>query len=392
MTQTIDPNSIVEAIARCLPPGTSPLPLHEPVFRGREWAYVKECLDSGWVSTAGPFVDRFERELERTTGARHAVAAVNGTAALHLALLLAGAGRDDEVIVPSLTFVATANAVTYCGAVPHFADCDEKTMGIDPSKLAGYLEDAAEVRGEECFNRRTGRRIAAVAPVHVFGHPVDLDPLADLCSRFRVKLVEDAAESLGSLYKGKHTGTLGLAAALSFNGNKIVTAGGGGAILTNDGEIARRAKHLSTTARVPGEWEFRHDETGYNYRLPNLNAALGLAQLEQLPGFLESKRALARKYLTAFEGVRGARIFREQEHVRSNCWLNVLVLDDAGLTREILERTHRRGILTRPCWSLLHRLPMYRGCPRMDLTVAEGLEGRIVCLPSSAGLEGTDAG
>lgn len=392
MPQTIDPHSIVEAIARCLPPGASAFPLHEPVFRGREWTYVKECLDSGWVSTAGPFVDRFERALEETTGARHAVATVNGTAALHLALLLAGAGRNDEVLVPSLTFVATANAVSYCGATPHFADCDEKSLGIDPSRLAGYLEEVAEIRGKECYNRLTGRRIAAIAPVHVFGHPVDLDPLTEVCSRFRLGLVEDAAESLGSLYKGKHTGTLGLVAALSFNGNKIVTAGGGGAILTNDGEIARRAKHLSTTARVPHPWEFVHDETGFNYRLPNLNAALGLAQLEQLPGFLESKRALARRYQSAFEGVHGARIFREQEHARSNYWLNVLILDDAGFAREILERTHRRGILTRPCWGLLHRLPMYCDCPRMDLTVAEGLEGRIVCLPSSAGLEGTHAG
>ena len=379
-------HEVLAALEACLPMGNGGVALHEPDLSGKELEYVSECISTGWVSSAGEFVNRFEKELAEFTGAARAVAVVNGTAALHLCLKIIGVEKDDEVIVPTLTFVATANAVSYCGAVPHFADCDERTLGLDPQKLLAYLEGQAEVRGGSCFNKQTGRRIKAVVPVHIFGHPVDLDPLQDVCSRFCLELVEDAAESLGSYYKGRHTGTLGRVSALSFNGNKIATTGGGGALLTNDERLADLAKHISTTARVPHRWEIKHDTLGFNYRMPNINAALGCAQLERLPGFLRNKRALAERYAGAFSRVRGITFFQEPGFARSNYWLNALVLDNENASARdvLLERTNGRGIMTRPAWTMLHRLPMYKGCPRMDLAVAEGLEQRIVNIPSSS--------
>ncbi|MBW1740306.1 MAG: LegC family aminotransferase [Deltaproteobacteria bacterium] len=363
--------------------------LHEPVFAGNEWAYVKECIDTGWVSSVGKFVDRFEEMLKDFTGAKKVVAVVNGTAALHMALLLAGVKHDDEVIVPALTFVATANAVSYLGAVPHFADSEEKTLGMDPSKLADHLAEIADVKDGCCYNTKTGRRIAAVVPMHVFGHPVDMDPLLKMCERFgRIPVVEDSAESLGSYYKGKHTGTFGKMGVLSFNGNKTITTGGGGAILTDDEELGKLAKHLATTAKVTHKWEYFHDHVGYNYRLPNINAALGCAQLEQLPEFLRKKRALAEKYVRAFEDVKGVRLFIEPDSCTSNYWLNALLLDTEDLTLrdEVLEKTNEAGFMTRPAWTLMHRLPMFEHCPRMDLSVAESLEKRLINIPSGAGL------
>lgn len=367
--------------------------LHEPHFFGKEWIYLKECLDTGWVSSAGKFVDRFEEDLAAYTGVRRAVAVVNGTAALHICLKLVGVEPADEVLVPSLTFVATANAVTYCGAIPHFVDCEERTLGLDPYLLGQYLEDIADVGATGCINRLTGRRIKAVVPMHAFGHPVDLDPLVEICRRFRLELVEDAAESLGSFYKGEHTGKKGMVSALSFNGNKVLTTGGGGAILTNDTELATYAKHLTTTAKLPHRWEFNHDMVGYNYRLPNLNAALGCAQLEQLPGFIASKRALARRYAAAFSSVPGVRFFIEPEFARSNYWLNVLLLDDeyAGERDAILAATNDAGIMTRPAWTPMHRLPMFASSPRMALSVTESLSARLINIPSSAFL-GEDYG
>jgi perosamine synthetase len=382
----LDIDRVVRTIREVIPPCPEQVPLHEPDLGGNSWAYVKECLDTNWVSTAGSFVDRFERELAGATGARFAVATVNGTAALHLCLLAAGVEPDEEVIVPALTFVGTANAVRYCGAVPHFADSEERTLGLDPGKLGDHLRQEAEVRGGACVNRRTGRRIRAVLPVHVFGHPVDLEPLAELCARFRLALVEDAAESLGSLYQGRHTGTIGRLGALSFNGNKIVTTGGGGAVLTDDAGLAGLAKHLSTTARTPHPWAHAHDRVGHNYRMPNLNAALGCAQLERLPELVARKRALAERYCRAFDGFAGARVFSEPGFARSNYWLNALLLapELAGDLEALLDRTNEAGLQTRPAWVPMHRLPMYAGCPRMDLTVAESLAARIVNLPSSA--------
>jgi perosamine synthetase len=284
--------------------------------------------------------------------------------------------------------VATANAVAYCGAVPHLVDSEAKTLGLDPRRLQDYLEEVAQVQGGECVHIRTGRIIRAVVAMHTYGHPVDLEPLLPVCQRFHLELVEDAAESMGSFYQGRHTGNWGKLAVLSFNGNKTITTGGGGAILTNDEELGRLAKHLTTTAKLPHRWEFFHDQIGYNYRLPNINAALGCAQLEQLPDFLEKKRALARRYEEAFRGVAGVTFFTEPEFAKSNYWMNVLLLDEdqAGELERVLEFTNDHGIMTRPAWTLMHRLPSFQDCPRMDLSVAENLVGRLINIPSSAQL------
>jgi len=390
MTHSSLPETIVSTL-RSLLPEEEFIGLHEPTFTGNEWTYVKDCLDTGWVSSVGKYVDRFEKELAEYTGVRHAVAVVNGTAALHICLLLAGVMPGDEVIIPALTFVATANAVAYTGAIPHFVDCDARTLGLDPQKLDGYLAEIAEVRDGVCFNRLSGRRIRAVVPMHTFGHPVDLDALTSVCERFNLEMIEDAAESLGSYYKGKHTGNWGKLSAMSFNGNKIMTTGGGGAILTNDSALAKLAKHLTTTAKTPHPWAFNHDMMAYNYRMPNLNAALGCAQLEQLPDFLERKRKLADRYAQAFASVAGVRFISEPEFARSNYWLNVLLLEQAEERDTVLETTNRHGIMTRPVWTLMHRLPMFLDCPRMNLSVAEDLEARLVNIPSSSRLESRHA-
>jgi len=386
VTEKLDLEAIANALKSVLRQEGQPIALHEPCFAGNEWAYVKECLDTGWVSSAGSYVDRFEAMLADFTGVKRVVATVNGTAALHICLKLAGVEPNDEVLLPSLTFVATANAITYCGAAPHFVDSAKKTLGLDPEKLLEYLRESAEVRGGACYDKKTHRRIAAVVPMHAFGHPVDLDPLAELCDRFNLVLIEDAAESMGSLYKGRHTGNWGRLSALSFNGNKIITTGGGGAILTNDDALADKAKHLATTAKMPHRWEYRHDRVGYNYRMPNINAALGCAQLEQLPLFIRSKRSLAENYRKAFDGMKGVRLFTEPDFARSNYWLNVLLLDRdcSHLLNELLEMTNNLGMMTRPVWTLMHRLPMFSDCPRMDLSVAEDLERRIINIPSSS--------
>lgn len=381
-------DEVMAALGSVLGQGPSSLALHEPQFAGNEWDYVKQCLDSGWVSSVGSFVDRFEQDIADYTGVKHAIAVVNGTAALHISLLLAGVGAGDEVLVPTLTFIATANAISYCGAVPHFVDSEERTLGVDPHKLTLYLEEIAVRHPDGCFNRQTGRRIKAVVPMHTFGHPVDLEPLCAVCQRLDIVMIEDAAESLGSFYKGRHTGHWGLLSALSFNGNKTITTGGGGAILTNDEELARRAKHLTTTAKVPHRWTFDHDLIGYNYRMPNINAALGCAQLERLPAVLELKRALAQQYDRAFADLAGMTFFREPNFARSNYWLNVLLLDqDNTVWRDkLMEAGNARGITMRPAWRLLHRLPMFASCPRMDVGTAESLERRIINIPSSAKL------
>jgi perosamine synthetase len=363
--------------------------LHEPRFGGREKEYLQRCIDSGWVSSGGPYVGEFEKKLAALCGTKFAIAIVNGTAALHAALHAIGVGQGDEVIVPTLTFVATANAVTYCGATPHFVDVDPSTLGVDPQKLRGHLERIGARKSGAFVNRETGRRIKAVVPVHVFGHPVDIDALKEVCEDFGLPIVEDATESLGSLYKGKPCGGLGDLGVLSFNGNKIVTTGGGGAIVTNDENLARRMKHLTTTAKQPHAWAFIHDEIGWNYRMPNLNAALGLAQLEELYGFVASKRALAERYAQAFAGMKGVTFVREPSNTKSNYWLNAILLDDdSGAARDsVLRASHEAGFLARPAWTPMHQLAMYKDCPRADLAVAESISRRLVNLPSSAGLE-----
>jgi perosamine synthetase len=360
--------------------------LHEPMFRGREWALVKDCLDSGWVSSVGAYVGAFEAKVAEACGANHAVAVMNGTAALHMAMLLSGVKPGDEVIVPALTFVATVNAVSYCHATPHFADVDARSLGLDPVKLRARLEQIGDITSDGLVNRETGRPIRAIAPMHTFGHPVDMDGLMALAEEFGLALIEDAAESLGSTYKGRKAGAIGRIGATSFNGNKTVTTGGGGAILMNDPDLHRRAKHLTTTAKVPHMWEFNHDEVGYNYRLPNLNAALGVAQMEQLPEMLAAKRRLAASYARRFAGVQGLAFYAERPDTEANYWLNVLLLDrsDRSLRDEVLTATNAAGYMTRPIWTAMHRLPMYAACPRDDLSVTEDLENRVINIPSSA--------
>ena len=368
--------------------GAGPVALHEPRFAGNEWNYLKECLDSTFVSSVGKFVDRFEADLAAFTGAKHAVAVVNGTAALHVALRLAGVLPGDEVLVQAITFVATTNAISYCGAIPHFVDSEERTLGLDALALREYLRSATELRNGVCVNRATGRVIRAVVPMHVFGHPVDVDGLLATARDFRIAVVEDAAESLGSWYRGVHTGRFGSMGTLSFNGNKTITTGGGGAIITDDTELARRAKHLTTTAKTPHRWEYRHDEVGYNYRLPNLNAALGCAQLEQLPELLRAKRQLHASYAKAFAAGSDVRLLGEPAECTSNYWLQTLVLNESVAAERdaVLTATNDAGLMTRPIWVLNHKLPAFQDCPRMPLPVAESLERRVINLPSSAQL------
>lgn len=368
--------------------GAGPVTLHEPSFTGNEWLYLKECLDSTFVSSVGKFVDRFEADLAAFTGAKHAVAVVNGTAALHIALKLAGVKAGDEVLIPALTFVATANAVTYCDATPHLIDCEARTLGVDAEKLRDYLLNHTEQRAGQCVNRVTGRVIRALVPMHTFGHPVELEELLAVVRDFNFALVEDAAESLGSYYHGQHTGTFGLMGTLSFNGNKTITTGGGGAILTNDIALARHAKHLTTTAKIQHAWEYRHDEVGYNYRMPNLNAALGCAQLEQLPMMLAAKRELFKRYQSAFASVSGAKLVVEPEECQSNYWLQTLLLDADQVNQRnlILETTNDAGFMTRPAWVLMQELMPFKDCPHMDLAGAKSLAQRLINIPSSSGL------
>ena len=384
--QTNLAEQVVTAISAVVGPG--PASLHEPSFIGNEWLYLKECLDSTFVSSVGKFVDRFELDLANFTGAKHAVAVVNGTAALHIALKLAGVKAGDEVLIPALTFIATANAVTYCNATPHFIDSEVHTLGVDASKLRDYLVSHTEQRAGQCVNRFTGQVIRALVPMHTFGHPVDVDGLLTIARDFNIALIEDAAESLGSCYHGQHTGTFGLLGTLSFNGNKTITTGGGGAILTNDAALARHAKHLTTTAKLPHAWEYRHDEIGYNYRLPNLNAALGCAQLEQLPAMLAAKRELFARYQTAFVAVQGVKLMAEPDQSQSNYWLQTLLLDadQADQRDAVLKATNDAGFMTRPAWILMHELAPFKDCPRMDLAMARSLTQRLINIPSSSGL------
>jgi perosamine synthetase len=380
------PKQVVTAIRSVV--GEGPAALHEPRFTGNEWLYLKECLDSTFVSSVGKFVDRFERDLTKFTGAKYAIAVVNGTAALHIALKLAGVQAGDEVLVPALTFIATTNAVTYCNATPHFVDSEIGTLGVDPAKLRNYLIDLTEQRSGQCINRATGQVIRALVPMHTFGHPADVDGLLAIANDFNIALVEDAAESLGSYYHGQHTGTFGLLGTLSFNGNKTITTGGGGAILTNDVALARHAKHLTTTAKLPHAWEFRHDEIGYNYRLPNLNAALGCAQLEQLPEKLSAKKKLFTRYQFVFEKVAGVELISEPVQCQSNYWLQTLLLNDENADQRdsILRITNDAGFMTRPAWTLMDKLTQFKACPHMDLTVAKSLEQRLINIPSSSHL------
>lgn len=379
-------NKVVASIRSAI--GPSPAVLHEPSFTGNEMAYLKECIDSTFVSSVGEFVDRFEVDLAEFTGAKYAVSVVNGTAALQIALILAGVQPGDEVLVPALTFVATANAVSYCNATPHFVDSEESTLGVDATKLREYLAFHTQQRNGQCVNRNTERVIRALVPMHTFGHPADLDSLFALSRDFNIVIVEDAAESLGSYYHGQHTGTFGLLGTLSFNGNKTITTGGGGSIITNNETLARRAKHLTTTAKLPHPWEYRHDEIGYNYRMPNLNAALGCAQLEQLPAKLAAKRELFDRYKAAFVNMKGVRLFEEPPGCRSNYWLQTLLLDEELTDQRdpILAVTNAEKYMTRPAWILMNELEPFKELPHMDLSTSISLSQRIINIPSSPNL------
>lgn len=360
------------------------IPLHEPTFTENEEKYVSDCIKSGWVSSVGKYVDKFERMLAEYTGVKKAVAVVNGTAALHIALKVVGVQQNDEVILPSLTFVATGNAIVYCGAIPHFVDVSTETLGLDPNKLEDYLREIAIINEDVCINKKTGRIIRAVVPMHTFGHPVDLDALLDVCERWKLIIVEDAAESLGSYYKGVHTGNYGKVSSLSFNGNKIITTGGGGAVLTNDEKLASYIKHLTTTAKIPHRWKYLHDEIGYNYRMPNINAALGCAQLEKLNDFLDKKRRLVHKYEQLLEGYRGIKLFKEPFFAKSNYWLQTLIFDQKIYDiNDVLEIFNNHGVMSRPVWEPLHLLDPFRYCPRSDLSVTERIKFKIVNIPSS---------
>ena len=359
------------------------IPLHVPTFNGNEKTYVNETIDSTFVSSVGQFVTDFERHIEDYTGAGKAVATVNGTAALHAALYMAGVKAGDLVITQALTFVATCNALYHMGAQPIFVDVSRVSLGLCPLAMEMYLAQFAALNAQgECIHKTTGQRIRAVIPMHTFGHPVEMDELITVCLRWNLVLVEDAAESLGSFYKGKHTGTLGEFAAISFNGNKVVTTGGGGMVLCRDPEVGLHTKHVTTTAKVPHPYEFYHDEAGFNYRMPNINAALGCAQMEALPSFLAQKRALAQHYATFFAG-NDFQFVQEPQYAQSNYWLNAIICPDVESRNMMLEKTNASGVMTRPIWQLMHRLPMFKDAFRGDLSVSEWVEAHLINLPSS---------
>lgn len=359
------------------------IPLHEPRFIGNEKKYVADAIDSTFVSSVGAYVNRFEEMMQQITGAKYAVATVNGTAALHMALLVAGVKQGDEVLSQDLTFIATANAISYLGASPVFLDIDRRTLGLSADKLEAFLQEHGKKEGGATINSKTGNRIAACVPMHSFGFPCEIDRIATICREWNIPLIEDAAESLGSYYKGKHTGTVGLLGTFSFNGNKTVTCGGGGAIITDNEELAKLAKHLTTQAKVPHAWEFNHDYIGYNYRMPNLNAALACAQLEQLGSFIENKRELAAQYKVFFQEVKGIEFVTESPNSKANYWLNTLLLDDKEERDAFLKEANSNGVMSRPAWTLMHKLPMFRDSPQGDLAVSKWVEERLVNIPSS---------
>ena len=361
------------------------VPLHAPCFVGNEKKYLNECIDSTFVSSVGKFVDRFEEMVAEYTGAKRAVVCVNGTNSLHMAMLLSGIKQEDEILTQPLTFIATCNAISYIGAHPVFIDVDCDTLGLSPQAVRTWLESNAEVRGGGCFNKGTGRRVKAVIPMHTFGHPVKIDELAGICREWNLELIEDAAESIGSFYKGRHTGTFGKVGAVSFNGNKTITTGGGGMLLFMDEELGNYAKLLTTQAKVPHRWEFVHAHVGYNSRMPNINAALGCAQMEHLQEFVDNKRELADLYAGFFKGS-DIKFFTEPDGCRSNYWLNAVLLKDKTARDRFLEETNDAGVMTRPVWQLMNRLPMFKNCECGDLSHAKWLEERIVNIPSSVRL------
>jgi aminotransferase in exopolysaccharide biosynthesis len=362
---------------------TGLIPLHSPIFKGNEKKYVLDAIDSTFVSSVGSYVDKLEVEICDYTGSDYAVAIVNGTSALHLSLLLAGVCEGDEVITQPLSFVATSNAISYCKAIPHFVDVDKETLGLSPSILKNYLKQIAHVKNGCCYNLKTGNKISACVPMHTFGLPMYIDEIVEICNQYNINVVEDAAESLGTFYKNKHTGTFGLLGVFSFNGNKIVTAGGGGAIVTNDEKLAKKAKYLSTQAKISHKWEYSHNKIGFNYRMPNINAALLCAQIENLEFFVKNKRFLSDLYCNFFSEYDDITLYRELDEARANYWLNCILLKNEYEKDLFLKTTNDQAIMTRPIWKLLNKLEMYKDCPSTELTNANWLEKRLVNIPSS---------
>ena len=358
------------------------IPLHEPKFLGNEKKYLNECIDSTFVSSVGKFVDEFEKKIAKYTGAKYAVATNNGTSAIHISLIVGGVKQDDEVITQPVNFVACCNAISYCNAKPIFIDVDKDSMGLSPSALKFFLENNTTVKNKQCINNRTHKVIKACVPMHSYGHPCRIDEIKKICDEYYIFLIEDAAESVGSLYKNKHTGTFGHLGAMSFNGNKIITAGGGGCIVTNDNFLAKKAKHLTTTAKVPHKWNFNHDMVGYNYRMPNLNASILVAQLEHLDNFISNKRNLAHKYETFFKSLEYD-FFKETENSKSNYWLNSIILKDKNQRDQFLEETNSKGVMTRPIWTLMNNLPMFKDAQCDHLKNSNWLDERVVNIPSS---------
>lgn len=362
------------------------VPLSVPKFIGNEKKYLEECIDTTFVSSVGKFVDRFEEDMARYTGAKKAVVCVSGTNALHMSLMLVGVERDDEVLTQALTFIATCNALSYIGAHPVFIDVDRSTMGLSPDAMKEWLVKNAELRNGQCYNRNSGRRVKACVPMHTFGHPVRIDEIAAICAEYHIELVEDAAESIGSKFKGQHTGTFGKVGAISFNGNKTITTGGGGMMLFQDEELGKLAKHITTQAKVPHRWEFRHDHIGYNYRMPNINAALGCAQLENLDRYIESKRQVAAEYEAFFKAVPDMEFFVDSENTFSNYWLNAVILKDKEAQLDFLQQSNDNGVMTRPIWELMNRLPMFENCENDGLRNTVWFADRVVNIPSSVRL------
>ena len=358
------------------------IPLHSPYFGGNEKKYLDECIDTTFVSSVGQFVDRFEEMVAVYTCAKKAVVCVSGTNALHMAMLLVGVERGDEVLTQALTFIATCNAVSYIGAHPVFIDVDKETMGLSPKAVRGWLETHAKIRDNQCYNKNTGRRIKCCVPMHTFGHPVKIDELVDICKEYHIELVEDAAESIGSYYKGQHTGTFGKVGVISFNGNKTITTGGGGMLLFQNEELAKYAKHITTQAKMPHRWEFVHDHIGYNYRMPNINAALGCAQLEQIETILANKRDTAKRYKTFFNDIVDIDFFDEPRDSQSNFWFNSVILQDKASQLAFLEYTNGHKVMTRPIWELMNRLPMFEKCETDGLKNTIWFADRVVNIPS----------
>jgi perosamine synthetase len=362
------------------------IPLHEPKFIGNEKKYLNDCIDSTFVSSIGAYVTRFEEMMCQLTGAQYAVAVVNGTNALQIGLLISGVREKEEVITQALSFIATANAISYCNAIPVFIDVDKDTLGMSPKALNSFLEENAELKSDGfTYNSQTGKRIAACVPMHTFGFPCKIDEIAQICNRWNIALVEDAAESLGSYFKNKHTGTYGKVGVFSFNGNKTITCGGGGAIITDDEQLSARAKHLTTQAKVPHQWEFNHDEIGYNFRMPNLNAALACAQLEQLDQFIENKRELAEFYKIYFSNS-DLKFISEPKDSKANYWLNSILLPNLDQRNKFLDYSNNNGVMTRPVWELMTKLPMFKQCQSDELINSKWLSERLVNIPSSVRL------